>query len=112
MALRASGRVPSAVRAGRILAASEIALASVVLVVALLLARTFTALLDRNLGFSPDAVVTMRVSLPPAYERHKVAPFFDTVLAAVRQVPGVQSASAVTQLPLSGALLGSAVFAD
>jgi putative ABC transport system permease protein len=111
-ALRASGRHPSAVRAGRILAASEIALASVVLVVALLLARTFTALLDRDLGFTPDAVVTMRVSLPPAYQRHQVAPFFDTVLAAARQVPGVQSASAVTQLPLSGALLGSAVFAD
>ena len=111
-ALRTAGRATSAVRAGRVLAMSEIALACVVLVVALLLARTFVELLDRDLGFSPEGIVTMRVSLPPAYRREQVAPFFDAVLDGARRVPGVRSASAVTQLPLSGTLLGSAVYVD
>ena len=111
-ALRASGRATSSTRAGRVLAVSEIALATVVLVVALLLVRTFVVLLERDLGFSPEGVVTMRVSLPPAYERQQVAPFFDAVLDGVRRLPGVHSASAVTQLPLSGTLLGSAVYVD
>jgi putative ABC transport system permease protein len=38
--------------------------------------------------------------------------FFDRVIEEVRALPGVTSASAVTQLPMSGAMLGSSFRAD
>jgi len=48
------------------------------------------------------------VALPARYEsgRDQIG-FFDAVLDRVREIPGVRSAAAVSQLPLSGAMLGS-----
>ncbi len=109
---RASGRYATTVRTVRVLAVSEIALGSAVLVVALMLAQAFAHTLDREPGFLPERVVTMRISLPPSYDRPGVSRFYDRVLDAIQSTPGVTSAAAVTQLPLSGAMLGSTFLAD
>ena len=49
----------------------------------------------------------MRVSLPPSYDRAAVARFYDRLVDDVQALPGVQAAAAVSQLPLSGAMLCS-----
>jgi putative ABC transport system permease protein len=91
-----------------VLAVAEVALASMVLVSALLLARGFVTLLDVDHGFNVSKVLTMRVSLSPKYSDPSAATrFFDEALARIREAAAVQSAAAVTQLPLSGAMLGS-----
>ena len=110
--LRRTGRSTASVRTVRVLAIGEVALGSSVLVAALALAQAFAQTLDRPCGFIPDGVVTMRVSLPPSYDRPGVARFFDRVLDDIRALPGVTGAAAVTQLPLSGAMLGSTFLID
>ena len=106
-------RVTRATGAGRILAGVEIALASLVLVVALLLARSFARVLAADPGFDPAGVVSMRIALPPKYRgAEDVVRFYDTALDQARRIPGIDSVAAVTQLPLSGAMLGSSFTVD
>ena len=68
-AFRRSGRSTASVRAVRALAIGEVALGSCVLLAALALAEAFAHTLDRDPGFRPGGMVTMRVSLPPAYRQ-------------------------------------------
>jgi putative ABC transport system permease protein len=57
-----------------------------------------------DLGFNPDHLLTARVLLGgERYEDEaRQARFFEDLLAGVRAIPGVQSASAINWLPLSG----------
>jgi putative ABC transport system permease protein len=97
-----------AMRAGRVLAVAQIAIAAAVLVVSLVLARGFAGLLSADPGFSTERLLTMRIALPPKYQAPAdVARYFDQAIGNVRQVPGVTNVAAVTQLPLSGSMLGS-----
>ena len=106
--LRARDRSHGAIRAGRMLAAGEIALACVVLIMAIVLTRGFAALWTTDPGFRTERVLSFRVSLPPKYAAApQVTAFFDRALERLAVLPGVQNAAAVTQLPLSGASLGS-----
>ncbi len=84
------------------LVAAQIALALVLLVGAALLIQSFTKLLTVPAGFSPERVLTLRVSLPLAgYEqRDAVVRFFEQLLDGVRAAPGIVSAGAVAGLPL------------
>lgn len=112
-ALRVSGRSRHTVRTGRVLAGLEIALAALVLAAAVLMARGFGQLLQVEPGFRTAGLLTMRVALPPKYSAAgAVTRFFDGALDRIRSVPGVTSAAAVTQLPLSGAMLGSTFAAE
>jgi putative ABC transport system permease protein len=66
--------------------------------------RSFGRLLAQNLGFVPEHVVTMLISLPEEKypgqaERTRI---FDPLLAAVRATPGVESASYAFGAPLTG----------
>ncbi len=106
-AFRTAGRSTASVRTVRMLAIGEVALGSSVLVAALVFAQAFAQALDRNPGFDPRGIVTMRVTLPPSYDRAAVARFYDRLVDDVRALPGVQAAAAVSQMPLSGAMLGS-----
>jgi putative ABC transport system permease protein len=108
-ALRTGGRSVAGHRIGRVLAAAEIALATTVLGVALVLARAFAGIVDGDPGFDPNRVMSARVTLPARYQSGlDQTQFFDAVIDRVRQIPGVRSAAAVSQVPLSGAMLGSA----
>ena len=87
----------------RILVVSEVALAVVLLVCAGLLIRTFQLLRQVNTGFSTDNVLTMKMVLPmPKYAKPEIRrAFYDEVLRKVSEVPGIESAGAITFLPLS-----------
>jgi len=97
----AEGSIHSRLR--NALVVSEIALALILLVGTGLLLRSFSRLLEVNLGFQPDHVLTMEISLPDArYPDPQKAAFFAQLLNRIRSLPGVQSAGAIGHLPLSG----------
>jgi putative ABC transport system permease protein len=110
-ALKEGGRSGSAARGGRtrsVLVVAEVALSLVLLVGAGLLIRSFVHLLNTDPGFTPERTITMDVSLPGS--RYGEAPrrveFFRRVIERASVLPGVQSAGAVSFLPLAG--LGAA----
>jgi predicted permease len=77
----------------RVLIAAEVALSFVLLAGTGLLVRTFLALLDVNPGFRPDNVLTFTTS-PGNYD------FVHQLQQKLLTIPGVQSASLVSHLPL------------
>jgi len=87
---------------------AEIALAVVLLVGAGLLLRSFAALRGVNPGFDATNVLTARITVPIAKYSTAAArlTFFREAVARVAQLPGVQSAGAISFLPLTG--LGAA----
>ncbi len=90
-------------RTRRILAASEVALAAVLLVGAGLLIRSFGRMLAVDEGFRPEHVLSLRLSLsqaryPGAADR---ARFVDRTLQSIASVAGVDSAAMISRLPLS-----------
>jgi putative ABC transport system permease protein len=82
---------------------AEVALSLVLLVGAGLLIKSFVRLQQAGLGFNPENLLTMRVSLPPAKypDERKQAAFFKEALERLQSLPGVQAASAVTTMPLT-----------
>ena len=85
------------------LVAVEVALAVVLVIGAGLMIRTLAALGHIDLGFNPDRVLTMRVTIPAArYGTHEtVVNFFDELQARVNALPGVEAAGIVRALPLA-----------
>jgi putative ABC transport system permease protein len=83
----------------------EVALAMVLLVSAALLLRTFSYLRAVDPGFANRNVLDCRVKLPDAQYRTgaQQSAFFAQVLDRVRSLPGVRSAAAVDDVPVSGA---------
>ena len=93
-----------------VLVGGNVAMAAVLLVASGLLVRSTLALLAVEPGFDADRVLTMRVVLggqryssgAPEAQIAAVASFYSRVLERVRALPGVESASAVSTLPLGG----------
>jgi putative ABC transport system permease protein len=81
----------------------QVAMALVLLVAAGLLVRTFHRLQQVEVGFNPDRVLTMTVSLPEYKYGDSAARrrFFTEASAAVLRVPGIRSAGFVNVLPFS-----------
>jgi predicted permease len=106
--LRDGGKGLQAAQSGRralsALVVAETALALMLLVGAGLLIRSFIRLQRVDPGFNPRNVLTATVALPQAVypERNQIAPFYSQLLERVRTLPGVQSAAAVSSLPLAG----------
>jgi putative ABC transport system permease protein len=80
---------------------SEIALAVVLVVGAGLLLRSFWNLTTFDAGFRRTQLTTFGLVLPTAVYREPQArvDFFDRLTSRLREVPGVQSAAAMTGLP-------------
>src|SRR3954470_2278685 len=94
-------------RARRMLGGAEIGLAVMLLVGAVLLARSFQRLVQQDPGFTSAHAVTARVELPYSYaEWPKIVDFYDRALASVRRQPGVTNAGATNFLPLEAAWRG------
>jgi predicted permease len=94
-------RPRASARSGLVVA--QVALALVLVVTALLLARTLHNLSTADSGFDPDGVAIVLVD----YQRAKVPvdrrlPLQEQLLDVVRALPGVQGAAAVRMVPLSG----------
>jgi putative ABC transport system permease protein len=88
-----------------VLVVSEIALALVLLVGAGLLLKSFWRLQQVDPGFNPEGVLSMRMMLP--YETYtkpaQRGAFYSRVLERISSIPGVESASATSRLPLNRA---------
>jgi putative ABC transport system permease protein len=91
-------------RARSALVVAEIALALILLVGSGLLLRSFANLSDVGVGFETEGLITTQVELPgrayPDVEGR--VRFFEELVERVQAVPGVNAASAITFLPLSG----------
>lgn len=87
----------------------EVALALALLIGAGLLIRSLHNLLEVDLGFAPERVLTMQLELPEAKytEDERVVAFFQRVLERVRTLPGVQYAAVTSNLPLPGGMNGT-----
>ncbi len=85
------------------LVVAEVSLAVVLVIGAGLMIRSLSALGRVDLGFDPDNVLTMRVSVPATrYDTpEKVVDFFRQLNERVRVLPGVQSAGFMRVLPLA-----------
>ena len=106
-ALREGGRGSGGIARDRVrhlLVAAEVSLSLMLLVGAGLLIRSGILLQRVEPGFTTSNIFTAWVALPPAqYESvESVRRAYDRILAEVRAVPGVQSAAAITVLPMTG----------
>ena len=101
---RAAAPGPRRGRARGLLVVSEIALAVVLLVGAGLMFKSLLRLNEADLGFDPEGVLTMHISLPQAKysERKRQAAFCEELLRRVSRLPGVQAVGTVSPLPLTG----------
>jgi predicted permease len=102
-ALRAGGRGATVPRggAGAALVIGEVALSLTLLVGAGLLLQSFTRLLHVPVGFGPEGVMAMRVSLPTSKYADPAAmrSFMARLILALETIPGVASAAASMSLP-------------
>ncbi len=105
-ALKEAGRADGAVgiRTRRVLIVCEVALSVVLLMGAGVMLRSLTALRNVDAGFSARQVLTLRVTLPQT--RYKtpaeISSFFTRAVERLRALPGVESAAAVDDLPVTG----------
>ena len=92
----------------------EVALAVVLIIGAGLMIRTLAAIGEIDLGFNPDRVLTMRVTIPSAkYSSQQiVSNFFDELQARVSALPGIEAAGIVRALPLATAVGDFAIDVD
>ncbi|MFN2564079.1 MAG: ABC transporter permease [Gemmatimonadaceae bacterium] len=108
-ALREGGRSSSMGlrrnRLGASFVVAEMALALVLLICAGLLIKGAIRYQTVDLGFDPNNLLTLRVSLPESQytDSIKSAAFHEELLRRLRGVPGVQAVGATTNLPMDGA---------
>lgn len=106
-ALKESGRSTAGLRRNRLrsaLVVSEIALSLVLLVGAGLMIRSFAKLNQVDPGFNPAQVMSLGVTLLRSKypNDEQVGTLFSQIVERAAAVPGVVSAAAITDLPLTG----------
>jgi predicted permease len=87
---------------GSVLVAAEVALAVILLIAGGLLARNFTALVGRDLGFDPEGVVTANITLTaPRYREAQELrlEYWRSAMEALAAVPGVVATAAANPAP-------------
>jgi putative ABC transport system permease protein len=91
---------PGGSRLRKILLVAELAVSMVLLIGAGLLTRTFLNLAHTDLGFRTDHLLTFRVNPIGPLDRD-YSTFYNSVLDRIQQLPAVQSAALLTDIPLS-----------
>lgn len=86
------------------LVVGQVALALVLLFAAGLVSRSLYQLNRVDLGYNPEGVLTLRVSLPASRypEAEDRRQFYEALLPEIRSLPGVTAAGATGALPLVG----------
>ena len=95
-------------RVSGVLVTAEVALAVLLVVVATLLVRGFTALRGVNPGFEPDRVIAARITPPNGSynEPARIEAFYQSVADRLRGLPGVRSVAVVDKLPIAQPVWG------
>jgi predicted permease len=103
-ALKASSLTQSlgrgAARLRKALVVAELACSLVLLLGAFLLARSFLRLVRADLGFATDHLLVFRVNPIGPMDRN-YTPFYNEVLARLKQLPMARSAALLTDVPLA-----------
>jgi putative ABC transport system permease protein len=81
---------------------AEVGLSLVLLVGAGLLVKSFARLMDVNVGFDPDHLLTFNLGLPTSADPVRQLAFYQQVVQRLQALPGVQAVGAVSRLPLAG----------
>lgn len=89
-------------RMGRLIAAGQLAMALVLLVGATLLGRSLLRVLSMNSGFRTEGIVTMDLALPYDGNLTSRVELFNSLLAKLREIPGVSQVGGTSDLPLAG----------
>ena len=86
----------------RVLTVTQVTLTIILLTASLSVGRAFAELMKADRGYNADGIVTVNVSLEGTrYETDKrQLQYFEEVLARLRSLPGIRSASATEFLPL------------
>ena len=95
---RGAPGAPLLKRARNLLVVTEFALAIVLLTGAGLLVRSFLAVQSVELGFQPERLLTMRITLPVGVPDQRRIVFHDKVLQSVTALPDVNAAGAISGL--------------
>ncbi len=108
-ALKASGRAGgarSSIRWRRRLVVAEMVMAIVLVGGTGLMMRSFLALQEVDLGFWPENVLTVEVTLPEADypDVARQQSYFERAVSSIEALPGVRSAAAVSPLPMNHAI--------
>jgi putative ABC transport system permease protein len=116
--LRAGALSTTADRGGMrtrgVLVSLQIALSLTLLVVTALLGASFMRVMNVDRGFSAERVLVAPLSLPAqryAADATRLAAY-DRLLASIRVLPGVQSATTMSVMPLSGSAQTNSIVPD
>ena len=91
-------------RVRRVLVAAEVAVSVALVLMTGLLTVSLFRLMRIDRGFEADRTITAEIDLPrKSYsDQQSRTPFYKELLERLRQLPGVESAGVVSQLPLAG----------
>ncbi|MBV8436236.1 MAG: ABC transporter permease [Silvibacterium sp.] len=94
----------SSKRFRRIMVAVEVAVSVALVLMTGLLTASLVRLMHTDRGFQTDHAITAVINLPTkSYPDNKSrTPFYRELLARLHQLPGIESAGVVSQLPLAG----------
>lgn len=84
------------------LVVAEVSLSLILLVGSGLLVKSFVRLMEVDPGFDPNHLLVFNVGLPPSTTAPQQDDFYRQVVDRLQALPGVQSAGAVSRLPLAG----------
>jgi putative ABC transport system permease protein len=100
-----AGDGPGRQRTRSTLTAAQCAGAAALVILAVMLTRSFVRLTSFDLGWDPDGVLSMTVSppMPPELRRpwYRYVEWSDRLIAALEAKPGIQRAAITTQIPLA-----------
>ena len=98
----------------RVLVATEVAFAVLLLVAAGLVVRSFRTLLSEKAGFDADGVLAVHIALPETRypTGNAIAEYYNQALASLRSIPGVESAALINIPPLSRSGFGGGMSVD
>jgi putative ABC transport system permease protein len=101
-------------RLRRALIVAEVALSTLLLITAALLARSFQRVTAVDPGFRPAQVLTIRLSLPRARynTRAAIENFYQEVHPRLAAIPGIRAVAAANVVPMNGYLATTAFFID
>src|SRR5579872_1540797 len=84
------------------LVVAEVGLSLILLIGAGLLVKSFVRLMQVDPGFDPTHLLVFSVGLPPYSTPAQQDDFYQQVMERLQSLPGVESAGAVSRLPLTG----------